>query len=190
MEEDFFKRDSFVFYRSFFECIEEAEPESQTRLYRAIADYALNHTEPKNLKGLEKGMWIVIKPQLDANLKKYVNGCKGGAPIGNINAKKKGKKQPKNNQKQPNENENENENKNDNDNELDSKTGFTPSLNEIMDFFLSKSNNDQHKTELLARSFFYTFDSVGWIDKDGEPINNWKGMAMSWIYKINECTWL
>ena len=64
----------------------------------------------------------LIKPQLEANNQKYINGLKGGAPKGNQNAKK-GKEQPKNNQetteeqpknnqKQPNENVNENVNVN------------------------------------------------------------------------------
>ena len=68
-------RDSFIFYRSFQESIEEADAESQLRLYRAIAHYALNQEEPK-LKGMERAVWHGIKPQLDANFKRYLNGKK------------------------------------------------------------------------------------------------------------------
>lgn len=36
------KRDSFVFYRSFYEAINELASEEQLSLYRSIADYSLN----------------------------------------------------------------------------------------------------------------------------------------------------
>jgi len=93
------QRNSFVFYRSFLESIEEAQPDEQLQLYRAIALYALNLEEPK-LTGLVRAVWVAIKPQLDANYTRYMNGRKGaehgkkgGAPKGNSNAKK----QPQNN---------------------------------------------------------------------------------------------
>ena len=96
-------RDSFIFYRSFFESIEEADQPSQLLLYKAIAKYALYQEEPQ-LKGMVKAVWKAIKPQLDANLIRYENGCKGGAhgkkggaPKGNKNAVKTTPKQPQNN---------------------------------------------------------------------------------------------
>lgn len=95
------QRDSFIFYRSFFEAIEEVEAESQLPIYRAIAMYALDKKEPK-LTGLGKVLWRLIKPQIDANWQRFENGCKGGehgfkggAPMGNQNARK----QPQNNPK-------------------------------------------------------------------------------------------
>lgn len=95
------QRDSFIFYRSFFEAIEEVEAESQLPIYRAIAMYALDKKEPK-LTGLGKVLWRLIKPQIDANWQRFENGCKGGehgfkggAPVGNQNARK----QPQNNPK-------------------------------------------------------------------------------------------
>ena len=95
------QRDSFIFYRSFFEAIEEVEAESQLPIYRAIAMYALDKKEPK-LTGWGKVLWRLIKPQIDANWQRFENGCKGGehgfkggAPVGNQNARK----QPQNNPK-------------------------------------------------------------------------------------------
>lgn len=115
--EDIKKRESFVFYRSFFESIERADDkEIQLQLYQAISRYALNGEEPQ-LSGMVASVWVGMKPQIDANIKRYINGCKGaphgkkgGAPKGNSNAKK----QPQNNTKTtPNDNENDNENDND-----------------------------------------------------------------------------
>lgn len=93
-------RDSFIFYRSFQEAIEEASETEQLAIYRAIAGYALNRIEPI-LSGVAKLAWLLIKPQLEANWKRFENGCKGGAPEGNKNnrfSKSTTKVQPKMNQ--------------------------------------------------------------------------------------------
>ena len=114
------KCDSFIFYASFFEAIKELPDENQLALYNAIFEYGLNGVEP-NLTGINKTVFTLIAPQLKANRTRYENGCKGGAPAGNSNARKQPRnnretteseeeKQPRNNQKQPNNNENVNEN--------------------------------------------------------------------------------
>lgn len=105
------EKDSFVFYRSFFTAIDRLPTEAQAEVYRAIALYGLDHSEPANLSPVAAIMWDLIKPQLDANWKRFENGKKGGAPRGNSNARKYPKtteKQPKNNLKQPNVNDNVN----------------------------------------------------------------------------------
>lgn len=115
------KRESFVFYRSFRDAFRALDKDVRLRMYEAIIDYGLDLIEP-HFEGIEKVLWTLIRPQLEANNKRFENGCKGGAPIGNQNARKQPKnnqkiteKQPKNNQKQPNVNENVNENENVND---------------------------------------------------------------------------
>lgn len=70
-------RDSFVFYRSFFEAIKGLPKEDQCLMFGAIADYSLDQIEP-NLTGINKVIWTLIKPQLDANTKRFINGEKGG----------------------------------------------------------------------------------------------------------------
>jgi hypothetical protein len=118
-------RDSFIFYRSFLESIKEIPEENQLQVYNAISEYALNQNEIE-LKGIPKAIFSLIKPQLDANNKRYENGKKGGAPKGNKNNQKSTEIQPKVNQKttkeQPNVNDNENVNVNDNENNI-----YTPS---------------------------------------------------------------
>lgn len=81
--------------------------EEQLLLFKSITERALYGKEP-TLSGCLKGMYDLIRPQIIANERRYLNGCKGGAPKGNKNAKK----QPKNNQKQSNVNENANVNLN------------------------------------------------------------------------------
>lgn len=93
-------RDSFIFYRSFQDAINEASEHEQLLIYRAIANYALNREEPQ-LQGVAKLAWLLIRPQLDANWKRFENGRKGGAPEGNKNnrySKSTTKVQPKTNQ--------------------------------------------------------------------------------------------
>lgn len=111
-------RNSFVFYKSFQQAIDEAPESEQLAIYRAISYYA-QYRKEADLTGLAKIAWLLIKPQLDANWKRYENGCKGGAPAGNTNnrySKSTTKVQPKYNQKitevQPNVNDNDNVNDN------------------------------------------------------------------------------
>ena len=79
--------DSFVFYRSFDEACAELTDEQYGKIMRIINNYALNGTIPDNLSGIEKIVFTLIKPQIDANNQRKINGCKGGAPVNN-NAKK------------------------------------------------------------------------------------------------------
>lgn len=114
------ERGSFIFYRSFKESLEDLEDSDKLIMYEAISDYALDRIEPK-LTGFPNALFRLIKPQLEANWRKFENGCKGsvhgvkgGAPEGNQNAAK-GKTTPK----QPQDNRKTTRNVNDNDNDND-----------------------------------------------------------------------
>ena len=86
-------REGFVFYRSFFEAMKELPSEDFAIIFKALCDYALDDMTP-DLTGIHKALFELIKPQIDANNRRYENGKKGGAPVGNSNAAKK-EKQPK-----------------------------------------------------------------------------------------------
>lgn len=81
------KRNWFIFYHSFWEAISELPNENQLALYQAIANFSFNLKEPK-LSGINKTVWILIKPQLEANNRRYQNSKKWWAPKGNKNASK------------------------------------------------------------------------------------------------------
>jgi len=94
------KRNWFIFYYSFWEAISELPDENQLELYKAISNYSFNFEEP-NFSWINKTVWILIKPQLEANNRRYENSKKWGAPKGNKNAGKdwwNTSKQPKDNQ--------------------------------------------------------------------------------------------
>lgn len=71
------ERDSFIFYRSFHEAIKCMSEKVRAQLYVALADYALDAIEPDNLSGEAKGMFMLMKPIIDANNSRYSNGRKG-----------------------------------------------------------------------------------------------------------------
>lgn len=64
-----------IIYRSFFEAISEIPKENQADVWQAVFEYGLNFKDIE-LKGLSKTIFTLIKPQLDANIKKFHNGKK------------------------------------------------------------------------------------------------------------------
>lgn len=189
------ERGSFIFYRSFYEGIRELNFEQQGKVYNAIFGYALNGEEP-NLTGAEKAAFVLIKPQIDANNTKYENGKKGGAPLGNTNAKKQSKnkrkttknnqettaKQPSDNIKQPNENENVNVNVNDKRESIERKNPFeTPSLSQI-----KAVCKEMELDESIAVNFFNYYEANGWLQGNGNPILNWVAQLNVWVSRENK----
>ena len=73
------ERQWFIFYSSFYEAISSLPAENQLELYNAIASYSFTFVEPE-LSWISKVVWILIKPQLDANSKRFLDWCKGGRP--------------------------------------------------------------------------------------------------------------
>lgn len=123
-------RDSFIFYRSFYEAISELPKESQADTYNAIMQYALNQEEVE-LTGIPKAIFSLVKPQLDANYKKYENGKQ---KKNKAEAKQKQTKSKTETNVNDNENDNENVNVNDNDNQNVSDS-CVDGLQEIIDFY-------------------------------------------------------
>lgn len=72
-------RDSFVFYRSWVDSIKKLPKTQQLDLFLAIFDYALDDKETE-LTGTSKIIYDLVKPLLEANTKRYKDGCKGGRP--------------------------------------------------------------------------------------------------------------
>ena len=69
-------RDSFVFYESFYLAISELSAAQQSKTFQAICRYALYEEEPE-LKGASAAVFRLVKPQIDANNRRYENGKKG-----------------------------------------------------------------------------------------------------------------
>ena len=123
-------RDSFIFYRSFYEAISELPKENQADTYNAIMKYALNQEEIE-LTGISKAIFSLVKPQLDANYKKYENGKQKKSKT---EAKQKQTKSKIGTNVNENVNDNENVNVNDNDNE-NVGDSCVDGLQEVVDFY-------------------------------------------------------
>ena len=73
------KRDSFVFYRSFYDAICLLDSEQRMETLLAICEYALDGTE-RPLTGAPAAIMAIARANLDANQRRYENGKKGGRP--------------------------------------------------------------------------------------------------------------
>ena len=68
-------RDTMIIYRSFFEAIRELPKENQAEIWNAVYELGLNGIEIE-LQGLSKTIFMLVKPQIEANLKRFENGKK------------------------------------------------------------------------------------------------------------------
>ena len=70
-------RDSFIFYSSFYEAIVDLPDEERLKCYDMISEYALTGKTPE-VTGIAKSIFALIKPNVDASIKRRKNGSKGG----------------------------------------------------------------------------------------------------------------
>ena len=166
-------RDSIVFYRSFYEAIKEIPLEEQGVVYNAIYGYALDGVEPE-LTGIAKAIFLLVKPQIDANNTRYENGKKGGKPKTNQNETKT---EPKPNQDvtetEPNVNENVNVNENDLKENIKRKVFAKPTVEEVKAYCAERKNNvDPDK-------FIDFYESKGWLIGKN-PMKDWKASVRTW----------
>jgi len=79
LEEAVVNRKSFVFYDSFYKAMSYLNDKEKIQYIEAICNYSLfDITIDMDLK--IEAMFALIKPQIDANVKKRENGKKGGRP--------------------------------------------------------------------------------------------------------------
>lgn len=114
-----------IFYAGWWDGIKELPVAVRNEVLNTIVEYGIEGETTSEQGQVTKAIMAFVRPQIDANNVRWENGCRGGAPVGNQNARKNNQetteKQPKNNQKttekQPNVNVNENVNVNVNVNE-------------------------------------------------------------------------
>ena len=79
LKEAIVNRKSFVFYDSFYQAMSYLNDKEKIQYIEAICNYSLfDITIEMDLK--IEAMFALIKPQIDANIKKRENGKKGGIP--------------------------------------------------------------------------------------------------------------
>jgi hypothetical protein len=187
-------RDSFIFYRSFFSATKHLNQVEKAQLFEAICSYALDGNLI-DLQGMSQGMFELIKPQLDANRKRFENGCVKKQKISKTEAKNKQTTSKDEANVNVNVNVNHNEeckseliNDNLNNNykgvEIDTvklmeidkiknKRFIKPTIQEIKDYCFERKNN------VDVNKFFNYYEANGWkVGKNA--MKDWQACVRTW----------
>jgi len=173
-------RDSIVFYRSFYEAVKDLPAEQFKACVKAIMEYGLDGTVPETC-GIEKTVYLMAKPQIDVNNKRYLNGTKGGRPTT--------KKEPSNNQSitesypcdnrpvtkaEPNVNVNDNVNDKKKDTKVSKEKSFQPPTVENVREYCQEGG---YKVD--AECFVNFYESKGWMVGKNR-MKDWKAAIRNW----------
>ena len=189
-------QESFIFYRSYSEAIKKLPEKEQLKALWAIINHSIDEKE-QHVEGLANIVYIMAKPQIEANNKRKNDGLKGGRPLketsGYLYKETTGFENEKPNvNKNVNDNANNNINANANGNEKEiaadksanplSKTNkkfIPPTAEEVKDYCLENKNN------INPEAFVAFYDSKGWkIGK--ETMKDWKKAVTTWEIRDKE----
>lgn len=176
------EKESFVFYRSFYEAIHKVEDKNiKADIFEAICELALNNEELELQDTIGNIIMELIKPQIKANNKRYEDGKKGGRPKKKDNKITTGYDETKTTgyeNEKPNVNVNDNVNVNENDNKenIKRKNFIKPTLSEVKEYCLERSNT------INPEIFINYYEANGWkVGKN--PMKDWKACIRSWEAK-------
>ena len=161
-------RTYFIFYRSFYEAINDLPEAQQLELYKAIFELSLNDSEPE-LMGISKSIFTLIRPQIVANNQRFKNGSKAKAKRNGSEIEAKQKQSVSETEANKNKNKNKNKNENKNENKKENKNFTPPTLEEVKAWFIENGST----AEAGAKAWQYYTDG-DWIDSKGTPVKNWR----------------
>ena len=159
------QKESFIFYKSFYDAIKKIPEEYQLELYNALSEYCFEGKEPENISGIAEAMFILMKPNIDSAEKRYnasvENGKKGGRPKKNKNLKKPSKNLIKT-QQEPNQNLNVDDDVDDNvdvnvDDNVDVDVDVDITFSDVIDAY---ENNIAPTTEITLQLLTEYCDSL------------------------------
>lgn len=190
--------DGFVFFASFYEAIKELAPEDQLAVYDAICRYGLMGEEPE-CGGIVKAVFKLVKPNMDANMKKREAGRRGGeaktkqsGSTTEADAKQSGSKEEANTkqtgsktEKVPTEGEGEVEGEVEVEVEVEKRESpsnegrkrerfVPPTLEEVQDYC------EEKHLGVDPIVFFQYFTEGHWMDSKGQKVRNWKQKILTW----------
>lgn len=167
--------DAVLFYRSFYEAIKGLKSSDRVKVYDAVFAYALDGEEPQ-LSGICKSIFTLIKPQVDANIKRRTDGLKGGRPkktTGYENEKTTGYENEKPNEKVK-VNEKVNEKVNDKESVREKTPRFSPpTLDEVKAYCAERHNH------VDPVRFFDFYEAKGWMVGKNK-MRDWKAAVRTW----------
>lgn len=167
-------RESMLIYRSFVEAIKELPKGNQAEVWNAVFEFGLNENEVE-LNGISKTIFTLIKPQIEANIKRYKNGTKPKTKQKESKTEAKPKQEVSKSEANVNDNVNVNVNVNNN----------IPNWVEFLAYAQSKKPNVD-KDELLLK-----YES--WVENDWctnskgkqHKIKNWRSTLLNTLPYIN-----
>ena len=143
--------ESFVFYRSFHKALSNLDADTYKEAMEAICNYALDGIIP-DCSGVSAMAFELIKPQIDANIRRRENGKKGGRPKTETKPNNNldiTKPKPKHNltKTKPEPNVNVNVNDNDNDNDIGNINNKYIDNNKVIEVDKVNSVKEKYKKE-------------------------------------------
>ena len=175
-------RESFIFYKSFYDSLKGMDEKTQGKCLMALADYALNGNEP-SCEPEVMMFFILAKPQIDANNQRYENGCKGGRPKNQTETKTKPKYNQKETKDEPNDNVNDNDNVNVKEKEIDKEKVAIASLRfQKPTVEQVRSYSKQQGYVLDEQAFWDFYESKGW-KVGNQPMKDWQAAVRNWVRK-------
>ena len=160
-------RDSVLFYRSFYDALKNIPSDERLKVYDAIMEYGMYDRNP-DLDGVALAIFLLAKPQIDANNKRYENGCKA--------KKKRTVSETEANTKQDSseceakEKEKEKEKVKVKDN---NKIFKPPSVDDVRAYCTERGNN------VDPQSFVDFYESKGWMIGKNK-MKDWKAAVRTW----------
>lgn len=168
-------RDSVLMYRSLYEAIKHLPPEGYKEVLDAIFEYALNDVQPEPV-GVAYAMFMMAKPQIDANSRKYNNR------VSKNKAEQIGTNENKQEQAGTSENKAEqtavindkckmiNDIKKEN---IKEKRFVPPSVDEVREYITEKG------LKVNAESFVDFYASKGWLVGKNK-MKDWRAAVRNW----------
>jgi hypothetical protein len=178
-------RESFVFYRSFWEALRFTNSGLRLKVYDAICNYALEGAPLEQLPPAAKAFMTLICPQIEASTARHEAAVRGGYAKAAKYAKKNPAIAKQNTEKvsamadenrlvndNDNDNENENNNVNLNLNEC-AKRDRVISFEDIFNYCKERNSTvDPHE-------FYLHYHNRDWIS-GGSKIADWKALIRTW----------
>lgn len=164
-----------IFYRSFYESLEGMTATTKAEVYDAIFRYGLDFKEPEINDAMAKSLFTLIKPQIDANVKRYNNGKQPKLK----QDKSKTEAKDKQIMSKTKANVNDNVNVNDNNNIDTRKQEFADSLKPFLSVYGKELLNDFYlywsETTLNNKKMKYELEKTFSLER---RLNTWKSRSI------------
>ncbi len=168
-----------VIYRSFYDAIKELPEKNQLEILKQIFEFGLDGIESE-LTGLSKTIWILIKPNLEANRTKWESGCKAKRKQSRSKTEAKPKQEPSETEANVDVDVDVDV---DEDKEVSNKLDIkprskkkkekiefiAPTIEQVQEYFTEKGYPYQ-----LVEKVFNHYNGKNWHKSNGQPVIDWK----------------